>query len=130
MKKITACCLLLTAYFLLSSCTKEEGVGGTSTITGKVYVMEYSSVGNLLAEYYGEEERVYIIYGDGTTYDDDSRTSYDGSYKFQYLNKGMYKVFCYSRCDTCASGKEALIKEVEITSNNSTIELEDIVIRK
>lgn len=124
-------CLLIIGFFLLfSSCKKGEGVGGTSTITGKVYVKEYSQAGNLLAEYYGEEERVYIIYGDGTTYDNDFRTSYDGSYKFQYLNKGTYKVFCYSRCDTCASGNEAILKEVEITSNNSTVEVEDIVIRK
>lgn len=122
--------VIIGFFMLLSSCKKEEGVGGTSSITGKVYVKEYSSAGNLLAEYYGEEERVYIIYGDGTTYDDDFRTSYDGSYKFHYLNKGTYKVFCYSRCDTCASGNQAVIKEVEITSNNSTIEVEDIIIRK
>jgi len=130
MKQLTLYCLLFTAYLLLPSCKKAEGLGGTSTITGKVYVKEYSSVGNLLAEYYGAEERVYIIYGNGTTYDNDMRTSYDGSYKFQYLNKGTYQVFCYSRCDTCASGNEAIIKEVEITSNNSTVELEDIIIRK
>ena len=122
--------LIIGLVLLFSSCTKEEGVGGTSTISGKVYAKEYSSAGNLLAEYYAQEERVYIIYGDGTTYDNDFRTSYDGSYKFQYLNKGTYKVFCYSNCDTCASGSIAVIKEVEITSNNSTIELEDIVIRK
>ncbi len=122
--------LIIGLVLLFSSCTKEEGVGGTSTISGKVYAKEFSSAGNLLAEYYAQEERVYIIYGDGTTYDNDFRTSYDGSYKFQYLNKGTYKVFCYSNCDTCASGSIAVIKEVEITSNNSTIELEDIVIRK
>jgi hypothetical protein len=122
--------LIIGFFLLLSSCKKEEGVGGTSTISGKVYAKEYSSAGNLLAEYYAQEERVYIIYGDGTTYDNDFRTSYDGSYKFQYLNKGTYKVFCYSNCDTCASGSIAVIKEVEITSNNSSVELEDIVIRK
>jgi len=123
--------LLIIGFFLLfSSCKKEEGVGGTSTITGKIYAKEFSSAGNLLAEYYAQEERVYIIYGDGTAYDNDYRTSYDGSYKFQFLNKGTYKVFCYSNCDTCASGSIAVIKEVEITSNNSTVEVEDIVIRK
>ncbi len=122
--------LIIGLVLLFSSCTKEEGVGGTSTISGKVYAKEFSSAGNLLAEYYAQEERVYIIYGDGTTYDNDFRTSYDGSYKFQYLNKGTYKVFCYSNCDTCASGSIAVIKEVEITSNNSTVEVEDIVIRK
>jgi len=130
MKNITVYCLLLTAYCLLASCTKEEGVGGTSTITGKVYVKEYSQAGNLLAEYYGDQERVFIIYGNGTAYDNDYRTSYDGSYIFEFLNKGTYQVFCYSNCDTCASGNIAVIKEVEITDNNSTLEVEDIVIRK
>jgi hypothetical protein len=122
--------LLINACVYLSSCAKDEGVGGTSTIIGKVYVKDYSSVGNLLAEYYGQEERVYIIYGDETTYHDEFRTSYDGSYKFQYLNKGIYQIFCYSRCDTCESGQDVVIKKVEITSNNSTLELEDIVINK
>lgn len=128
MKNITL--IVALGLFLLTSCKKEEGVGGTSTITGKIYVKEYSSVGNLLAEYYGADERVYIIYGDGTTYDDDFRTSYDGSFRFQYLNKGTYKVFCYSRCDTCASGEEAIIRELEITDNNSSTETEDIIIKK
>lgn len=130
MNRFIGCYLLIIACIYLSSCSKDEGLGGTSTIIGKVYVKDYSSAGNLLAEYYGEEERVYIIYGEGTLYDDEFRTSYDGSYKFQYLNKGIYQIFCYSRCDTCESGQEVVIKKVEITSNNSTLEIEDIVINK
>ncbi len=113
-----------------AACESIPGEGGTSTITGKVFVREYSSVGNLLGEYYGEEERVYIVYGSGNTFDDDTRTSFDGSYKFQYLNKGNYRVFAYSRCDTCASGQLAVIQDVEITSSNETLELEDLIVRK
>lgn len=133
MMKNTTTLLICTLFsvLLISSCKKAEGLGGTSAITGKIYVKNYDVGGsNLEGEYYGEEERVYIIYGNGTTSDNDVRTSYDGSYKFEYLNKGNYKIFCYSRCDTCPSGTEAIIKDVEITSNNSTVELEDIVIKK
>ncbi|MCF8256222.1 MAG: hypothetical protein K9J06_01625 [Flavobacteriales bacterium] len=123
--------LLSIAFVLLLTASCEEaGPGGTSTITGKVFVQDYSTSGNLLGEFYGPEERVYIIYGDGSAFDDDTRTSLDGSYKFEYLNKGSYRVFCYSNCDTCASGTRAVIKDLEITSSNSTVEVEDMIVRR
>lgn len=120
---------LLLAALGMASCESTPGQGGAATITGKVFVREFSSVGNLLGEYYGPEERVYIIYGNGSTFDDDTRTSFDGSYKFKYLSKGNYRIFAYSKCDTCASGQNAIIQDVEITSSNETIELEDLIIR-
>ncbi|MCG3164664.1 MAG: hypothetical protein POELPBGB_00423 [Bacteroidia bacterium] len=128
MKQLTAYSLLLAVYVLFSSCEKAEGEGGTSTITGKVYIKEYTQSGNLLAEYYAPEERVYIVYGTGNSFDDDTRTSFDGSFKFQYLNKGNYRVFAYSDCDTCQSGTQAVIKDIEITSNNSVAETGDIIV--
>jgi hypothetical protein len=130
MKQIAAFLLLLSSIALLPSCEKSEGQGGTSTITGKVYVKEYTQSGNLLAEYYAPEERVYIIYGTGNTFNDDTRTSFDGSFQFQYLNKGSYRIFAYSDCDTCNSGTQAVIKDIEITSNNSVEETGDIIVIK
>lgn len=130
MKQFAVSLLLLTSISLLPSCEKTEGEGGTSTITGKVYVKEYTQSGNLLGEYYAPEERVYIVYGTGNTFNDDMRTSFDGSFRFQYLNKGSYRIFAYSDCDTCASGTEAVIKDIEITSNNSVVETGDIIVIK
>lgn len=92
--------------------------------------MNYNSSGQLVSEYYGQEERVYIIYGDADFYGNDTRTSYDGTYEFNYLRKGSYTIFAYSDCDTCASGSEAILITTEITKNNSTVELPDLVVKR
>ena len=115
---------------LISACKKEEGVGGKSTITGKVYVIEYSNNtgqpnGN---EYYAPDEKVYIRYGDNNFHDDDVDTGPDGLYKFDWLRKGDYTVFVYSECPTCESGTISIEKSVLINDNKEVVEVNDIVI--
>lgn len=123
--------VLLSAVFIISSCKKVEGEGGTSSISGRVYVQKYDAFGEIIQEYYTADERVYIIYGeDDNVYDDDFRTSFDGSFKFDFLTKGNYKIFVYEKCPSCPSGENAVIKEVTISQNKSSIVLPDIVIRK
>jgi len=126
-----------TALFILipiltigfSSCKKTEGEGGTSIIYGKVFESNYNDAGELLGEYYVEDKDVFIIYGDEDGYYDDSyETSFDGSFRFQYLRKGTYTVFVYSDCDTCASGVKTISTTVEITTNKEDIVLDDLKI--
>lgn len=115
---------LAGVLFLLQSCTKVEGPGGSSTISGKIHVQVYDVAGNLINDYDAQDEDVYLIYGDeGTFYDDDVKTSYDGSFEFRYLQKGNYQVFVYQDCNTCASGKEAIIVDVEITDSKTTTDI-------
>lgn len=128
--KITTLILFIGMIFTFS-CEKFEGEGGTSTITGKIYVYDYNNDGELVDEYYALDEDVYIIYGVGSdTYDDKFATSYDGSYKFKYLQQGFYKIFVYSRCDTCSGGVEVVSTEVNITENYKEYILEDLIIKK
>lgn len=116
---------------VLSGCSKPEGEGGTSTIQGKVYAYDYTGSGILQGEFYAADEDVFIIYGDEDNYYDDSyKTSFDGSFRFQYLRPGIYTVFVYSDCISCPSGTEAISQTVEITGNNQDIILEDFEIRK
>jgi hypothetical protein len=115
---------------MMASCTKGPGEGGTSTIKGKVFVRDFNGSGQLQGEYYGVEERVYIIYGDDDFYGNDTRTSFDGTYEFQYLKKGLYTIFAYTECDTCLSGLAPVLINAEITENHATVELEDLVIIK
>ncbi len=113
-----------------SSCQK-EGEGGTSTISGKVYAFDYNAEGQLTSEYYAPDEDVFIVYGGASSlHDDDYTTSYDGSYRFQNLTTGDYRIFVYSRCDTCASGLTAVIKDVVISSNGEDVVLDDLLINK
>jgi hypothetical protein len=122
--------LFLTFCLVLSSCKKEAGVGGMAAIYGKVKVKNVSSGGTVLNEYYLPEERVYLIYGNSSVYNDDFRTNYDGAFRFDYLNEGHYTLYAYSYCDTCQSGKKPIFVECDITSHNQLVELPDIIIQK
>lgn len=116
----------------LISCEKVEGPNGSSTIKGKVIIQKYDASGqNVINEYEAQDEDVYLIYGDTDTfYDDDTKTSYDGSFEFNYLQNGTYQVFLYQDCLSCASGEEAVIKVVEITEKKSTQDIGTIYLRK
>lgn len=114
------------------ACTKEPGQGGTSSINGKVLVYNINSFGDTIGTpFYGMDEDVFIIYGDkDDTYDDKFATSFDGSYRFDYLTPGTYTLFAYSRCDTCDDEMMPIKKTVEITANKSTNPISDIIILK
>lgn len=121
---------LLLIQFFFTGCNSMPGDGGTSTISGKIFVESYNLSGILFQEYYGPDERVYIIYGDGTAFDDETKTSYDGSYEFSFLRKGTYTIYCYSDCPICNGLTEPKIITVEITDNHQNITVEDIIIEK
>lgn len=122
----------LAAFIVVgfTSCQK-EGEGGTSTISGKVYAFDYNTSGQLTSEYYAHDEDVFIVYGGvNSLYDDNYKTTYDGSYRFKNLTKGDYRVFVYSRCDSCASGTTVVIQDVVVSSNGEDVILDDLVINK
>ncbi len=116
--------------FLLAGCETEEGEGGSSVITGKVYKKVYNnSFTAIIDEYYVPDEDVFIIYGSDDVYGDDMETSFDGSYRFEYLKKGDYTLFVYS--DDTSGNKMAEIpvtKTISITKNKQLIKVEDIII--
>lgn len=131
MKKYTLFALFI---ILTVSCSKPPGEGGTSTIKGKIYVRDYNVNFTILeGQYFAPEERVYIIYGDeGAFYDDEIRTSYDGSFEFRNLRPGKYSVFAYSDDSTftAPSGVIPVIKNVEITGENQIVDVSNIVVLK
>lgn len=123
---------LSLSLMLFSACKKIEGEGGSSSIKGKIYVKKYNTAGTaVISEYDGAKENVYIIYGTGdNTYDDKMEASYDGTFEFKYLEKGTYSIFVYQDCNTCNSGKEALITTVKIDKRKSSVDVGQITIKK
>ena len=115
------------------SCKKQPGEGGFASIEGKVYLKNYDNSFTLLtSEYYSPGETVYIIYGDGTEIGNTVKTSYDGSFKFNYLRKGKYKVYVMGKNPAYPSlsiPKEELI-EVTIAEKKQKTVLKDLVIFK
>ena len=75
----------LFSTFLISSCKKVEGEGGSSSISGKIIANKKNSAGVTIATYPATDHDVFIIYGAGAVHDDKTETSYDGSFTFRYL---------------------------------------------
>jgi len=135
MKRIHHFILFITAIVCLIgiSCEKEEGTGGTSSITGKVFVRQYNSSFTILSDqYYAPDENVFIIYGDDIVYGDKTSTNYDGTYRFDYLREGKYTIFAYSEDSAGYPSQREIpvMKQVEISGKNKEILLDDIVILK
>ena len=125
--------ILLLFCICSFSCKKKPGEGGFATIEGKVYVKNYDSFFTIVtSEYYLPSETVYIIYGDGTEIGESVKTSYDGSFKFNYLRKGTYKIYVIGKDSSSTprgNPKEVLVK-VEITKKKQVVTLPDFIILK
>ena len=134
MQKIVSLSLILVAFFFFNSCKKIEGQGGSSTIKGVINVKKYSVVGSLVAEYPGAEVDVYIIYGEGNTfYNDRIKTSYDGSFEFNYLEEGDYTVFVYEDNNDIINypgGSSAVLVTTSISGKKTTVDLGTIDTKK
>ncbi|MBL7923197.1 MAG: hypothetical protein JNL88_03265 [Bacteroidia bacterium] len=128
MRRLVLGILLLSVF---TACEKEAGEGGNSLIKGKVMVRRYTVFPSIYTDKPAMDQDVYIIYGDhGNAIDDRTRASFDGSYKFQFLKQGKYKVFVYTE-DTALSNfgnDKAIILETEITKNNAEVELPTITV--
>ncbi|MCF8381546.1 MAG: hypothetical protein K9H49_18375 [Bacteroidales bacterium] len=93
--------LLVLFVAILSSCEKPEGEGGTSTIMGQVKVKNYNTDFTIkIAEYYSPDIDVFIIYGEDSIYSDDFKTGLNGWYRFEFLTKGTYTIYTYSKDST------------------------------
>ena len=110
-----------------------EGLGGRAMITGKLSGKFYSDDQLTLFNGTGvlADEDVYIVYGTGDTYfDDDIKSSYDGSFQFKYLRPGKYTVFVYENCFPCSSLQEVVLSEIEITAKDQVVDLGTITLKK
>ncbi|MCX6266732.1 MAG: hypothetical protein NTW16_05155 [Bacteroidetes bacterium] len=122
--------LLLALPLMMTSCKKEPGPGGKSTIYGKVLVKDYNSTFTILNEtYYGSGIWVYIIYGDNRDYGDRIQTNYDGTWEFKYLYPGTYHVYTYSKDSTLQTNSQIpVISDVVVPDKKQDIEVADLVI--
>ena len=132
--------LILFIFISITACKKEAGEGGTSTITGKItaYNFDNNNFNCCPDTFPAVDWDVFVIYGaDGSSYDNDVKTTFDGAYEFKYLQKGKYRIFAYSEDSTGASNGTAgsswrpnipISFDVEITSKNQTIVVPEIII--
>lgn len=131
MKALLKITCIIGSFFIISACTKYEGPGGSSSIKGVLMTEEYNSSDSLLQEYPKANEDIYIIYGEGNSvYSDKVSSSYDGSFRFDYLEKGNYSIYVYEDCATCPDGQQARLIATEISKSKSTVDLGTIGVKK
>jgi hypothetical protein len=131
MKKYFFPFLIAMMVAAMFSCSKEAGEGGNSTIYGKMTTYNYNAeFTNLRGIYPSADEDVYIIYGNDRSYSERVRTNYEGVYEFKYLRPGDYTIYAYSKDSTLTLVSEmvAVIRNVTITGNKETVEVEDMKI--
>lgn len=133
MRKIQGLILFAFIFVGIVACDKVEGPGGYSTVYGRVKVLDYNSeLTNFLGTYYAFDEDVYLMYGNDSIPSDDVKTSYNGYYRFEYLQPGSYTVYVISEDTTglSESGHFPVMKEILIPENGDEIEVPEIVIVK
>ncbi|HLP05380.1 MAG TPA: hypothetical protein VK152_08135 [Paludibacter sp.] len=114
---------------ILSSCLSEEGEGGTSVVQGYVYkVLHEDDTYNFETDTFpAAKTDVYIVYGNQPIYGDKMETGYDGFYRFQYLNKGFYKIYSYT---TLPNGVKTAVMDSVTVGNGGTKTLNNIYIHE
>jgi hypothetical protein len=141
MKRIFFCLLIIFTFFVVGSCKKPAGPGGTSKIQGMIWVQNFNTLNSMFdtyelkGEYPGADEDVYIIYGDDVSYGDKVRTGPDGKFEFKYLRSGDYKIYFESKDTNRASvfngsGIKTIDTTVSISGKRKTIDVGTFVIYK
>jgi hypothetical protein len=122
--------LPLMLLLALLSCEKEPGKGGLASIQGKVYGYDKNAAGIVHDSGYAGGFKVYLSYGDNDWVDDTETTSPTGDYCFSGLQKGTYRVFMYSECDSCLFNQVYFEQAAEITETRQKAVLPEFVIYK
>lgn len=117
-------------FILLYSCSKPEGEGGAAKIKGTITIDNYNNAGVYISSFKAQDYDVYIVYGTkDNIIDDRVRTSYDGTFEFDYLREGNYQIFVYSKCFTCTNGQDSVVSSsIHIDSKKATIDIGNIVV--
>jgi hypothetical protein len=120
---------LLVASMLVS-CEKEPGKGGLASIQGKVYGYDLNAQGILHDSGYAGGFKVYMSYGDNDWVDASETTSPTGDYCFKGLQKGVYRLAIYSKCDSCLFNQRYFEQAAEIKETRQIAVLPDFVVYK
>jgi hypothetical protein len=111
---------IVIGLIILQSCTK-EGTGGKASISGVIYEKLVDHNGKEVETRIAQDKKVFIKYGENSSSDDDTETSSEGIYEFNYLTKGDYTLYTYTDCDTCSYQNEIEEHHLSISTRNDAI---------
>lgn len=119
--------LLLLIIGMLSSCNNDEGLGGRSAIEGRIFKIIHSDDNFVLRTdtVPAAEADIYLVFGNDGFYGEDTKTGFDGVYRFRYLNSGTYTLYAYNKYPS--GEKESVSTSVQV-KRSSTTQAKDIYI--
>jgi hypothetical protein len=83
------------------SCSNEEGLGGTGSVSGSVIEFFYNDdFSGLIYQQPAVDEEVFILFGDGENTGERVTTGPSGRFRFEYLYGGTYHVYFRSKDST------------------------------
>ncbi|MBE9518242.1 MAG: hypothetical protein IMY68_06715, partial [Bacteroidetes bacterium] len=89
--------VFLLLVLLPLSCQKDEGLGGTGSISGTITEQYYNDDYSLLIyEKPAVDEEVFIVFGSSEELGNRVRTNNQGQFRFNYLYPGNYQVYFIS----------------------------------
>lgn len=118
-----------SAAFTLGLSRCAEGPGGTAGITGIAIRQEFDLYGNLFREYPATDERIYLVFGEDSVIGEETRTHYNGRYRFDFLRKGNYRVYAYADCASCPGGSEVVEVLMELDKGGELAEAPVLYLR-
>lgn len=104
---------------------------GSASISGKIYKINWNATyTDINEQYYSPDEDVFLVYGDDLSYFEKTKTRADGSYFFNNLISGDYRIYAFSEDVTQVSVSNTIeiSKDTSIVKNNQNIILEDLII--
>lgn len=112
-------------------CKKVEGPGGESTIKGtlmlKVYDVDFKVLQRIVP---AGDENVYLTYGNNDYVGDKIVSGYDGSFRFEYLQAGTYKIVVYSEDSVGEMMKKASVVKTVTIGDSKTVDIDTLYIIK
>jgi hypothetical protein len=105
---------------------------GTSFINGKVMINYYNDENSLLSSepVPAKDEDVFLIYGNSTVVNDDTKSSYTGDFGFKNLWPGNYTIYSLSDDVSNNSSEPVVIKKEIALGMNETVKMDDLIINK
>lgn len=102
-------------------------MGGQARIAGRVYAYNINKSFERTDSGYYADTRVFIAYGNEGMVDNDTRTSFDGSFEFNWLQKGNYTVWVIGQCDSCPAGQLVDSVRVVISDKKQSVATRDLI---
>lgn len=116
LKKVRPAFLLAAfAGLFMISCEKDEGFGGTGSISGTIIEYFYSDdFSELIHTSPAIDEEVFIIFGNDNTPGERVNTGSSGDFRFDYLYPGAYQIYYRSQDSTKIPDDEWRVMEIDL----------------